>query len=169
MSTLRSDGRSGTGEDDVELAKRIGLAWRDLRRGASMGVFLGLLYGETGLDLGQMDTLEHLSQVDGQRMSELAEAMRVDASTATRAVQRLVDAGYAERAPHPVDARCVMVRATPAGRVRHEELTASRRASMVEMISDIPLDTRRHLADGMEALLAALDAFVVKRTAEVAS
>ena len=155
--------------DDVELAKRIGLAWRDLRRGASMGVFLGLLYGETGLDLGQMDTLEHLSQVDGQRMSELAEAMRVDASTATRAVQRLVDAGYAERSPHPVDARCVMVRATPAGRARHEELTASRRGSMVEMIADIPLDTRRHLADGMEALLAALDAFVVKRTPEVAS
>ncbi len=155
-------------DDDVELAKRIGLAWRDLRRGASMGVFLGLLYGETGLDLGQLDTLEHLSQVDGQRMSELAEAMRVDASTATRAVPRLVHAGYPERSTHPVDARCVVVRATPEGRVRHEELIAMRRASMVEMIEDIPVETRRHLADGMEALVAALDAFVARRTATAA-
>lgn len=156
-------------DEDVELAKRIGLAWRDLRRGASMGVFLGLLYGETGLDLGQLDTLEHLSQVDGQRMSELAEAMRVDASTATRAVQRLVDAGFAERSPHPADARCVVVRATPAGRARHEELIAMRRASMVEMIDDIPIETRRHLAVGMEALVAALDAFVERRTATAAT
>jgi DNA-binding MarR family transcriptional regulator len=152
-------------DEDVELAKRIGLAWRDLRRGASMGVFLGLLYGETGLDLGQLDTLEHLTHVDGQRMSELAEAMRVDASTATRAVQRLEDAGYAERSPHPGDARCVVVRATAEGRARHEELIAMRRASMVEMIEDIPLDTRRHLAEGMEALVAALDAFVERRSA----
>ena len=152
------------GTEDVELAKRIGLAWRDLRRGASMGVLQSLIYGETGLDLGQLDTLEHLTQVDGQRMSELAEAMRVDASTATRAVQRLVDAGYAERSPHPADARCVVVRATAEGRARHEELIANRRASMVEMIAAIPVETRRNLADGMEELVAALDAFVEQRT-----
>jgi DNA-binding MarR family transcriptional regulator len=151
-------------EEEVELARRIGLAWRDLRRGASMSVLQGLLYGETGLDLGQLDTLEHLTHVDGQRMSDLAEAMRVDASTATRAVQRLVDAGFAERSPDPVDARCVLVRATALGRRRHEELTASRRASMVEMIAGIELQERRNLADGMEQLVAALDAFVEAKT-----
>jgi DNA-binding MarR family transcriptional regulator len=151
-------------EEDVELARRIGLAWRDLRRGASMSALQGLLYGETGLDLGQLDTLEHLVQIDGQRMSDLADSMRVDASTATRAVQRLVDAGYAERSPDPADARCVLVRATDLGRARHEELIASRRASMVEMIARIPLQDRRHLADGMEQLVDALDAFVATKT-----
>lgn len=151
-------------DEDVELARRIGLAWRDLRRGASMAVLQSLLYGETGLDLGQLDTLEHLVHGDGQRMSDLADALRVDASTATRAVQRLVDAGFAERSPDPGDARCVIVRATRLGRSRHEELIASRRASLVEMISPIPVADRRSLAHGMEQLVAALDAFVEART-----
>ena len=151
-------------DEDGELAGRIGLAWRELRRGASMGLLQALLQGETGLDLGQLDTLEHLAHSDGFRMSELADAMRVDASTATRAVQRLVDAGFAERSPDHRDARCVMVRATPLGRARYDELAASKRASMVEMIAGIPLADRRALADGMEQLVAALDAFVDDRT-----
>ena len=147
-------------EEDNELASRIGLAWRELRRGASMGILQGLLQGETGLDLGQLDTLEHLVHGEGFRMSELADAMRVDASTATRAVQRLVDAGFAERSPDPADARCVLVRATRLGVDRYEELATSRRASMVEMIAGMSLTDRRNLAEGMERLVASLDAFV---------
>ena len=44
-----------------------------------------------------MDTLDLLVQQPAWRMSELAEALRVDPSTATRAVQRLVRAGLADR------------------------------------------------------------------------
>lgn len=154
--------------EDSELAGRIGLAWKELRRGASMSALQTILQGEIGLDLGQLDTLEHLVLGGDCRMSELADAMRVDASTATRAVARLVDTGLAERAHDPRDARCVKVAATEEGKRRYEELADSRRASMMEMIAGMSLADRRKLAEGMEALVAALDAFVQQRSTSTA-
>jgi DNA-binding MarR family transcriptional regulator len=155
--------------EDSELAGRIGLAWKELRRGASMSTLQTMLQGEIGLDLGQLDTLEHLVLGGDCRMSELADAMRVDASTATRAVARLVDTGLAERAHDPRDARCVKVAATAAGIRRYEELAASRRASIIEMVAGMSLADRRKLAEGMETLVAALDAFVEERTTSSAA
>jgi len=152
--------------EDSELAGRIGLAWRELRRGASMSTLQTLLQGETGLDLGQLDTLEHLVLGGACRMSELAEVLRVDASTATRAVARLVDTGLAVRRTDARDARCVVVEASPDGVARYEELATSRRASMVEMIAHLPLADRRRLVDGMEQLVAALDAYVAAQEVE---
>lgn len=154
--------------EDSELAGRIGLAWKELRRGASMSALQTILQGEIGLDLGQLDTLEHLVLGGDCRMSELADAMRVDASTATRAVARLVDTGLAERAHDPRDARCVKVAATEEGERRYAELADSRRASMMEMIAGMSLADRRKLAEGMEALVAALDAFVQQRSTSTA-
>ena len=157
------------GAEDAELAGRIGLAWKELRRGASMSALQTILQGQMGLDLGQLDTLEHLVLGGDCRMSELAEAMRVDASTATRAVARLVDTGLAERADDPRDARCVKVAATDEGKRRYDDLAASRRESMMEMIAGMSLAERRSLADGMEALVAALDTFVERRTTPAAT
>ena len=53
--------------------------------------------GEDALEPGQVDTLDLLVQQPAWRMTDLADALRVDPSTATRAVQRLVRAGLAER------------------------------------------------------------------------
>ena len=78
------------GSDDT--ARRIARAWRELRRGASAARLRSHLLGPDGphLEQGQLDALEILaSRSDGWRMSEFADALRVDASTATRAVERL--------------------------------------------------------------------------------
>ena len=150
---------------DDELVTRVALAWRELRRGASMGALRDLLEGEIGLDLGQIDTLEHLVLGGTARMSELAEAMRVDASTATRAVQRLVDRGLAVRSADPRDARCVHVSATDAGRTLYQEVSASRLEGMRELLAGFDDREKQSLAAGMERLVAALDAFVARRTA----
>src|SRR5687768_599435 len=103
---------------------RIGRAWRELRRGASMQTLRALLYGEgpSAVDLGQVDALDVLVQRPEWRMGELARALRVDRSTATRTVTRLVADGLAERADHPADARGVLVRATARGQSVHERL-----------------------------------------------
>jgi DNA-binding MarR family transcriptional regulator len=129
-----------------------------------MSTLQALLQGETGLDLGQLDTLEHLVLGGAWRMSDLAEAMRVDASTATRAIARLVDTGFAERSTDPADARCVQVAATPLGVARYDEVADGRRTKMVEMIEHMELDDRRRLAHGMEQLVAALDAWVAHKS-----
>lgn len=154
---------------DDELPRRIGYAWRELRRGASMGTLRDLLQGEVGLDLGQLDTLEQLVLSGGCRMSELAEGMRVDASTATRAVQRLVEAGLARRAGDPADARCVQVQATPAGETLYADQSDRRFAALSEMVAELDPAERLQLAEGMEHLVAALDKYVERETARRAT
>jgi DNA-binding MarR family transcriptional regulator len=140
-------------------AVRIGRAWRELRRGALSSEFRERVFGG-GLDVGQADALELLVLNGGCRMSELASALRVDASTATRAVQRLVDAGYVERNAVPDDARGVTVAATELGRETFELVAQRRRAAIVKMSSVFDDDERRSLADLLERLVAAMDDLV---------
>lgn len=87
--------------DQLQLAVRIGLAWIEIRRGASTGALRDYLFGtgEDALDQGQSDTLDLLVTRPAWRMSELAEALRVDPSTATRAIQRLVTKGWQHATP----------------------------------------------------------------------
>ena len=141
-------------------AARIAHAWRELRRGAAMTTLRERFAGEVGLDQGQIDFLEALVAAGTTRMRDLADALRVDASTATRAVQRLVDRGLAERRSDDRDARCVHVSPTRDGRALYDEIVASRRNGMVELLAELSPAEQRAIADAMEALVAALDRYV---------
>ena len=144
----------------MDEAARIAHAWRELRRGAAMTTLRERFAGEIGLDQGQADFLEALVHEGSVRMRDLAELLRVDASTATRAVQRLVDRGLAERGTDERDARCVHVSPTDDGRALYEEILRSRRSGMLELLADLSPSEQRAIADGMEALVAALDRYV---------
>lgn len=141
-------------------AARIAHAWRELRRGAAMTTMRERFAGEIGLDQGQIDFLEALVLAGTARMRDVADALRVDASTATRAIQRLVDRGLASRSSDERDARCVQVSATDEGRALYEEILAARRSGMVELLAGFSPAERRALADGMEKLVAAVDQMV---------
>jgi DNA-binding MarR family transcriptional regulator len=145
--------------DTLVLAGRIGWAWKELRRGAAMGILRDHLFGqgEDALEPGQFDTLDLLVRQEAWRMSDLADALRVDPSTATRAVQRLIKEGLAERRSSVDDGRVVMVTASPAGRLRHAAIEERRKDVMITMVSEFAPDERRRLADLMERLVAALD------------
>jgi DNA-binding MarR family transcriptional regulator len=144
----------------MDQAARIAHAWRELRRGAAMTTLRDRFQGEVGLDQGQIDFLEALVVAGTARMRELADMLRVDASSATRAVQRLVDRGLATRATDERDARCVHVSPTDDGRALYEEIVASRRTAMLVLLADLSPAEQRAIADGMEALVAALDRYV---------
>lgn len=147
--------------EEFELAIRIGAAWRELRRGAAMGTYRDQIYG-TGTDRlepGQVDSLDLLVLRTAWRMTDLADALRVDPSTATRAVQRLVKAGLACRKQDPEDGRVVIVAATPDGRSRQESLSRSRRFAMSLMLSEFERPEREALAELMERLVGAVDHF----------
>jgi DNA-binding MarR family transcriptional regulator len=137
---------------------RIGVAWRELRRGASMIAVRERLLGDL-LDPAQVDTLDLVVESEGRRMSELAEALRVDASTATRAVDRLVDAGIVERVAAPGDGRGVVVVVSPAGRALHDELSARRRTMLLEVLDDFSQADRARLAELLERLVAGVDRY----------
>jgi len=141
-----------------------------IRRGAG-GTLRDYLLGtgEESLEQGQMDSLDLLARRPSWRMSDLAEALRIDPSTATRAVQRLVTAGLAVRTPNDDDGRGVMVEITDAGRSRHADANARRGLLMTHMLSAFTPEERPVLADMLDRFVAAVDQFVENLQRPIAS
>lgn len=151
-----------TDREQFDLAVRIGLAWIEIRRGASTSALRDHLFGtgDDALEQGQMDSLDLLAQQTSWRMSELADALRVDPSTATRAVQRLVNSGLADRRPNDDDGRVVMVAITRAGRRRHAAVAKRRSEVMSHLLGSFEPDERIVLAEMFERFIGSLDEFV---------
>lgn len=153
-----------------DLAVRIGLAWREIRRGASAGLLRDFLYTiesdsleASQIELGQMDTLDLLATRPSWRMSELAEALRVEPSTATRAVQRLERAGLARRRPSAADGRVVKVEITDAGCEVHRTVVARRSELMTHIVGKYSADELPVFVDLLERFVGAVDGFVASR------
>lgn len=148
----------------MDEARRIGEAWRELRRGASMTRLKDRFRSERSIELGQLDALDLLvaGGEAGLRMGDLADALRVDASTATRAVDRLVQAGFAERVTDPADGRRVVARVSDKGEVLHRELAEGRNDMLERMLQGFTAEERRDLADLMERFVRALDELVAE-------
>lgn len=136
---------------------RIGVAWRELRRGASMQAMRDRLYGDL-LDPAQVDALD-VMHAGARRMSDLAEALRVDASTATRTVDRLVDSGLVRRTSAPDDGRVVVAEMTPAGRRLHEKLSRRRREMLLTVLEEFDPSERVALAELLERLVRGVDRY----------
>lgn len=163
--------RSATGTSSVDFrnrtdrehARRIGRAWIELRRGASASALRAYLFGaEKALEQGQMDALDLLSRRDERPMKELAARLRVEPSTATRAVQRLEKEGLVERFASPEDGRVVLVRITDEGRRRHDAVAARRSIAMMHILSEFDPQERAQLADLMDRLIASIDDVVAR-------
>jgi len=142
---------------DLDHTVRIGMAWIELRRGAGSARLRDYLFGrEDPLEQGQMDALDLLLRRD-RTMKGLAARLRIDPSTATRAVQRIVKNGLAERYPSSDDGRVVMVQITGEGKRRHEAVAQRRAIAMERIIGSFAPDERGQLADLLERLTAAID------------
>ncbi len=152
-------------DPNVAVLFRVGAAWRELRRGAAMQAFRPIVYGEgeDALDLGQVDALDLLVFHGPVRMGELAESLRVDASTATRAVNRLVDTGLAQRRRSDEDGRVMVVAITKRGNEVHRALTARRRNALEGILTDFSARDREQLAALLERFIIGLDQYVSPR------
>ena len=67
------------------------------------------------LETGDVDTLDQISSTGESPMSAIAAGLHVDPSTATRAVDRLVERGLVSRRRDPDDTRSILVSFTTAG------------------------------------------------------
>jgi DNA-binding MarR family transcriptional regulator len=142
---------------DAEQAIRIGRAWIELRRGAWTHHLRSYLFADDDpIEPGQMDALDLLSRRD-RTMKQLAERLRIDPSSATRAVQRLVADGLAERYDAPDDGRIVMVRVSTEGRRRHTAVAGRRSTAMAMLLSEFDTDEREQLAGLLDRFVIALD------------
>ena len=114
--------------------------------------------GKTGLRGTQYSLLSYVTKLGPIRPVDLAAVMKVDASTLTRNLRPLIDAGLLVLEPGP-DARSRLVSATPAGREKRQE--AQRRWRVAQESLNERLGMRRVVAlhallDECQTLLADL-------------
>ncbi len=149
--------RTGT---DRDLALRIARSWRELRRGAAVARLRAHVVGPAGqtIEQAQFDALEILtSRPDGWRMTDFADAMRVEPSTATRAIDRLEAAGLAERTRSTDDKRVVTVQVTPAARQLVRDTHVRRVAVMQELLASFSHEERVEFAEFLERFVTSID------------
>jgi DNA-binding MarR family transcriptional regulator len=96
--------------------------------------------GKSGLKTTQYSLLSHAIALGPVRPVELATAMKVDASTLTRNLRPLIDAGWIEMGPG-ADGRSRRVSATQAGREKRQE--AQRRWRVAQESINQTLGPRR--------------------------
>jgi DNA-binding MarR family transcriptional regulator len=98
--------------------------------------------------LPQYRALVELAARGPQRPADLASALGVDPSTATRMCDRLVRKQLVQRRRISADRRGVRISLTPAGRTLVEEVTRRRRVEIAKILRRMPR------ADRASALLA---------------
>jgi DNA-binding MarR family transcriptional regulator len=82
-------------------------------------------------------------------LSELAAALDVAPSTATRMVDRLVDAGLVQRTIPAADRREIALTLTPSGRRTVRTVTERRRRDLRTVVDQIPRNRRAAVAQAM--------------------
>ena len=109
------------------------------------------------LDPGMMFVLHQVQANGSPRVSELADCMGLDASTASRHVRHLEDGGYLARTGDPGDRRASRVRLTPKGRGALARAMRARAAVVDRAIADWPDDDRATLTTLITRLAESLD------------
>jgi DNA-binding MarR family transcriptional regulator len=153
------------------VADRVFESWRELRRGSAREV-TSKLYGKggaRGTNPVQLDVLELVVSRPEWRMTELAQASRVDPSTMTRTIDRMTRNGLVERSTAEDDLRSVQVRATPEGLRRFREIAVQRLEIMREYVSVLGYEDAAQLADLMERFVAAVSEVAQRYESEDAS
>jgi len=85
-----------------------------------------------------------------QRVGDLADALGVNPSTATRMCDRLVSKHLARRHRLVTDRRSVRVSVTPAGRALVDQVTECRREEIARVVEAMPAETRVQLVDALQ-------------------
>ncbi|WP_427925396.1 MarR family winged helix-turn-helix transcriptional regulator [Streptomyces sp. cg40] len=85
---------------------------------------------------GSAAVLTLLGRHGAMRMSRLAELLAVDMSVTSRHVAHVADRGWIERSADPTDKRSRILRLTPGGQVRLDELSRRTAQLLADRLSD---------------------------------
>lgn len=157
---------SGTGapvdlhvDANRQIAGRLGWVWKEIRRGYANNAMRELIFesDKFSIEPGQFDTLEQLVFHESIRMGDLADALRIDPSTATRAVQRLIKDGLAEKMTHEGDGRVVFVGPTAHGQELYRWVVERRRNVVLAVMEELPENRRAEVVNALEEFSGAID------------
>ncbi|RKE17322.1 MarR family winged helix-turn-helix transcriptional regulator [Streptomyces sp. TLI_171] len=115
------------------------------------------LRAEQGLGLGQFEFLEIIDRVPDCRVLDIVGEVAITVGAVSKAVDRLVEAGWCRRAAHPSDRRSSVLRLTPEG---EKLLTASRPVvdrELRALTAGIPQADLTRLASTLAALRTTLE------------
>ncbi|WP_405015029.1 MarR family winged helix-turn-helix transcriptional regulator [Kitasatospora sp. NBC_01539] len=116
------------------------------------------LRAEQGLGLGQFEFLEIIDRVPGCRVLDLVGELAITVGAVSKAVDRLVAAGWCLRVAHPRDRRSSVLRLTPEGEKR---LAASRlvvESELASLTATVSPDDLARIASTLATLRATLEA-----------
>jgi DNA-binding MarR family transcriptional regulator len=88
----------------------------------------------SGLELSAYATLRLLDSEGPLRASVIGEQFKLDKSTVSRQLSRLIDWGLVERAPDPSDGRAHLVAITPTGHARLTSITEERKVELRRLL-----------------------------------
>ncbi|HSV41590.1 MAG TPA: MarR family transcriptional regulator [Nocardioidaceae bacterium] len=112
---------------------------------------------EDTLDFSVVPVLKTLGTCGPMRLSSLAEALELDASTVSRHVKQLEDRGFLGRTTDPDDGRASRIEVTDAGREAFTQHIGRRRdivAAALEDWDDADRDSLRALLDRLNRRIA---------------
>jgi DNA-binding MarR family transcriptional regulator len=111
-----------------------------------------------GIPMSQAMVLQALEgNPEGRRMSEIAEALGVAQSTATRLVEPLAREGRVERRRAPDDGRAVVIGLTTRGRHAAAELAKLSQRWSDGVLSRIPSEQREAVIAALETVIEAVN------------
>jgi len=109
-----------------------------------------------GLTVAQAATLEALGRLGPQRLGALGECLGITASTLTRNLARLEDAGLVRREADPQDGRAQRVALSAAGRKAAAEVERQEQGFALSVLALVPDERRGALVTALGDLLAAV-------------
>ncbi|MER5602730.1 MarR family winged helix-turn-helix transcriptional regulator [Streptomyces sp. NPDC002265] len=116
------------------------------------------LRAEQGLGLGQFEFLEIIDRVPGCRVLDIVGEVAITVGAVSKAVDRLVAAGWCLRVAHPQDRRSSVLRLTAEG----EKLLAASRpvveGELATLTAGVPADDLARVASTLAVLRASLEA-----------
>ena len=110
---------------------------------------------DDSITLAQFRLLVVLSTRNGQKVIDLADALGVNPSSATRAVDRLTEAGLVDRQVNPRSRRETQISLTRAGRRVVREVTRRRREEIAGIVARMPRTHQSGLVRALAAFSAA--------------
>lgn len=132
-------------------------ALTSLIRRAALPSVLEATRRRAGVDLGRSlySTLVRVAELDGGRLSDVAEALGLDVSTTSRHVARLVDDGYVDVTTDDTDGRARCFRPTAKGRRTLERVVDERRRHLEQLLHDWDPEDLATLTRGLERITEA--------------
>lgn len=109
-----------------------------------------------GMTLGQCHAIVEIGRAGAVSLNELAELLNLDNSTMSRAVNNLVDQGYAVREADKADRRYVKILLTEQGTAVYKAIESGMETFFQDILDSIPAEKHGQVLESLSLLDTAL-------------